>query len=233
MDYLRQQNKRVAGDRFMKKDEILATDKNVIVIGGGDTGSDCVGTSNRHGARSVTQFELLPKPPADRATDNPWPQWPLILRTSSSHEEGCERYWSILTKTFTADENGNVKGLVIAEIEWVTDQKTGKLKFNEISGTEKEIPCDLALLAIGFVHPEHDGVLDQLKVGLDERGNVRDENYQTNIPKVFTAGDMRRGQSLVVWAISEGREAARSADKYLMNLSMLEGKNESIISIAH
>jgi glutamate synthase (NADPH/NADH) small chain len=233
MDYLRQQNKRVAGDRFMKKDEILATDKNVIVIGGGDTGSDCVGTSNRHGARSVTQFELLPKPPADRATDNPWPQWPLILRTSSSHEEGCERYWSILTKTFTADENGNVKGLVIAEIEWVTDQKTGKLKFNEISGTEKEIPCDLALLAIGFVHPEHDGVLDQLKVGLDERGNVRDENYQTNIPKVFTAGDMRRGQSLVVWAISEGREAARSADKYLMNLSVLEGKNESIISIAH
>ncbi|HLF35495.1 MAG TPA: glutamate synthase subunit beta [Cyclobacteriaceae bacterium] len=233
MDFLRQQNKRVAGDRFLKKDEILATDKNVIVIGGGDTGSDCVGTSNRHGARSVTQFELLPKPPADRSTDNPWPQWPLILRTSSSHEEGCDRYWSILTKTFTADDNGNVKGLVIAEIEWVTDSKTGKLKFNEIPGTEKEIPCDLALLAIGFEHPEHDGVLDQLKVGLDERGNVKDENYQTNIPKVFTAGDMRRGQSLVVWAISEGREAARATDKYLMNLSMLEGKNESIISIAH
>ena len=231
MEFLTQQNKRVAGNKFMKKDEILATDKHVIVIGGGDTGSDCVGTSNRHLARSITQIELLPKPPDDRTPENPWPQWPMILRTSSSHEEGCERNWSILTKAFTGDEKGNVKGLQIVEIEWVTDPKTGKLKFNEKPETEREIPCDLALLAIGFVHPEQDGVIGQLNIGLDERGNVKDNNYQTNLPNVFAAGDMRRGQSLVVWAISEGREAAREADKYLMNDSLLEGKDSSLIAI--
>ena len=231
MEFLTQQNKRVAGDKFMKKDEILATDKHVIVIGGGDTGSDCVGTSNRHFARSITQIELLPKPPDDRTPENPWPQWPMILRTSSSHEEGCERNWSILTKAFTGDEKGNVKGLQIVEIEWVTDPKTGKLKFNEKPETEREIPCDLALLAIGFVHPEQDGVIAQLNIGLDERGNVKDNNYQTNLPNIFAAGDMRRGQSLVVWAISEGREAAREADKYLMNDSLLEGKDSSLIAI--
>jgi glutamate synthase (NADPH/NADH) small chain len=232
MDFLRQQNKRISGDKFLKKDEILATDKNVIVIGGGDTGSDCVGTSNRHGARSVTQIELLDKPPFDRSPDNPWPQWPLIMRNSSSHDEGCDRYWSILTKSFTGDSNGNVKGLIIVEIEWVVDQKTGKLKFNEISASEREIPCDLALLAIGFKHPEHDGVLGQLNITLDERGNVKDNNYQTSTQKIFTAGDMRRGQSLVVWAISEGREAARAVDKYLVDYSILEGKDESIFTIA-
>jgi glutamate synthase (NADPH/NADH) small chain len=231
MDFLRQQNKRVAGDKFMKKDEILATGKNVIVIGGGDTGSDCVGTSIRHGAHSVTQIELLPKPPADRAPENPWPQWPSILRSSSSHEEGCERFWSILTKSFNSDEYGNVRGLVISEIEWITDKATNKLKFNEIPGSEREIPCDLALLAIGFKHPEHFGVLSQLNITLDERGNVKDNNYRTNIPNVFTAGDMRRGQSLVVWAISEGREAARVVDQYLMEISSLEGRDESILAI--
>ncbi len=232
MDFLRQQNKRIAGDKFMKKDEILAANKHVIVIGGGDTGSDCVGTSNRHHATSVTQIELLPKPPLERSPENPWPQWPMILRSSSSHDEGCERQWSILTKSFIGDENNNVKGLSIVEIEWITDPKSGKLKFKEIPGTERELPCDLALLAIGFKHPEHDGVLSQLNVGLDERGNVKDNNYQTNLEKVFAAGDMRRGQSLVVWAISEGREAARQADKFLMHDSLLEGKDSSLLTIA-
>ncbi len=231
MDFLRQQNKRVAGDKFMKKDEILATDKHVIVIGGGDTGSDCVGTSNRHKAKSVTQIELLPKPPSDRAENNPWPQWPMILRTSSSHEEGCERNWSILTKSFIGDEHGNVKSLSIVDIEWSADPKTGKTVFHEIPGTKRELPCELALLAIGFEHPEHDGVISQLNISLDSRGNVNDNNYQTNIGKVFTAGDMRRGQSLVVWAISEGREAAREADKFLMEHSLLEGKDASRLAV--
>jgi glutamate synthase (NADPH) small chain len=231
MEFLTQQNKRVAGDSFMKKDEVLAKDKHVIVIGGGDTGSDCVGTSNRHLAKSVTQIELLPKPPDDRTDNNPWPQWPMILRTSSSHEEGCERNWSILTRAFTSDERGNVKGLQIVDIEWITDPKTGKLKFNEIPKTERELPCDLALLAIGFAHPEHDGVLGQLNIALDERGNVKDTHYRTNLPNVFAAGDMRRGQSLVVWAISEGREAAREADKYLMKATLLEGKDSSLYAI--
>ena len=231
MEFLGQQNKRIAGDKFMKKDEILATDKNVIVIGGGDTGSDCIGTSNRHKARSITQLELLPKPPDGRAPDNPWPQWPMILRTSSSHEEGSDRQWSILTKSFAGDEQGHVKGLVIADIVWAVDPQTGKLNFNEVKGTEREIPCDLALLAVGFQHPEHEGVLSQLNITVDDRGNVKDNKYQTNISKVFTAGDMRRGQSLVVWAISEGREAAREADKYLMNKSTLEGKDTSILEV--
>ena len=232
MDFLSQQNKRVAGDKFMRKDEILATDKHVIVIGGGDTGSDCVGTSNRHGARSVTQIELLAKPPLNRSDYNPWPQWPMTLRTSSSHEEGCERHWSILTKEFIGDKKGNVKSLKIVEIEWDVNKDTNKPYFREVEGTEKEIPCDLALLAIGFVHPEHDGALNQLGIDLDERGNVKDKRYQTNLEKVFSAGDMRRGQSLVVWAIAEGREAAISVDKFLMqDKSILEARDESFLKI--
>ena len=232
MEFLSQQNKRVAGDKFMRKDEILATDKNVIVIGGGDTGSDCVGTSNRHGARSVTQIELLAKPPVERTETNPWPQWPMILRTSSSHEEGCDRHWSVLTKEFIGDKKGNVKALKIVEIKWEIDKETSKPVFREIPGTEKDIPCDLALLAIGFVHPEHGGVLGQLGIALDERGNVKDKNYQTNLEKVFSAGDMRRGQSLVVWAIAEGREAAIGADRYLMQeKSILEARDHSFLMI--
>ncbi len=232
MDFLSQQNKRVAGDSFMRKDEILATNKHVIVIGGGDTGSDCVGTSVRHKAKSVTQIELLSKPPEERSQENPWPQWPMILRTSSSHEEGCERQWSVLTKKFNGDGKGNVKSLTIAEIEWTVDKKTNKPVFKEVAGTERTIPCDLALLAIGFVHPEHDGVLQQLGIETDDRGNVKDQNYKCNIDKVFTAGDMRRGQSLVVWAITEGREAAKEADRYLTGEeSILEARDQSFLEI--
>jgi glutamate synthase (NADPH/NADH) small chain len=233
MEFLTQQNKRVSGDKFMRKDEIFATDKNVIVIGGGDTGSDCVGTSNRHGAKSITQLELLAKPPENRDKGNPWPQWPMILRTSSSHEEGCERHWSILTKEFVSDGKGHVKGLKIADIKWAVNKKTGRAEFKEVPGTERTLPCDLALLSIGFVHPEHDNVISQLEINIDDRGNVVDSEYQTNQDKVFTAGDMRRGQSLVVWAIAEGREAARSADRYLMGeKSLLEARDESLWELA-
>jgi len=232
MDFLAQQNKRIAGDTFMRKDEILATDKHVVVIGGGDTGSDCVGTSNRQGAKSVTQIELLTKPPLSRSAYNPWPQWPMILRTSSSHEEGCERHWSVLTKEFIGDKKGNVRTLKVVDIEWVVDKHTNKSSFREKEGTERLLPCDLALLAIGFVHPEHDGVLNQLGIDLDNNGNVKDKNYQTNIEKIFSAGDMRRGQSLVVWAIAEGREAALQADKYLMEeKSILESRDKSFLSL--
>jgi glutamate synthase (NADPH/NADH) small chain len=233
MDFLTQQNKRVAGDKFMRKDEIFATDKNVIVIGGGDTGSDCVGTSNRHGAKSITQIELLPKPPVERSKSNPWPQWPMILRSSSSHEEGCERKWSILTKEFVGDSKGHVKGLKVVDIEWTVDMNTGKSGFKEIKDTERILHCDLALLSIGFVHPEHDNVIEQLEIKVNDRGNVQDKDFQTNNKKVFTAGDMRRGQSLVVWAISEGREAARSADRFLMGeKSLLEAIDESLWELA-
>lgn len=233
MEFLTQQNKRVAGDRFMRKDEIMATGKNVIVIGGGDTGSDCVGTSNRHDAKSVTQLELLPKPPENRNSENPWPQWPMILRTSSSHEEGCERFWSVLTKEFIGDGKGHVKGLKVVDIEWKYDKKTGKSGLSEIKDTERVLPCDLALLSIGFIHPEHNSVIEQLQIKLDDKGNVKDQNFQTNEEKVFAAGDMRRGQSLVVWAITEGREAARNADKYLMGeRSLLEARDESLWELA-
>ncbi len=233
MEFLTQQNKRVAGGKFMRKDEIFATDKSVIVIGGGDTGSDCVGTSNRHGAKSVTQLELLTKPPDNRNANNPWPQWPMILRTSSSHEEGCERHWSILTKEFISDNKGHVKGLKVVDIKWTVNKNTGRSEFKEVPETERTLPCDLALLSIGFVHPEHDNVIGQLEISVDERGNVVDNGYQTNNDKVFTAGDMRRGQSLVVWAIAEGREAARSADRFLMGeKSLLEARDESLWELA-
>lgn len=226
MDFLTQNNKRVAGDPIPETEVIHAAGKHVVVIGGGDTGSDCVGTSNRHGAASVTQIELMPKPPGERGPNN-WPNWPTILRTSTSHEEGCERHWSIFTKSFIDDGAGNVKAIEIVDIVWERNPETGA-PFTEILSTVRQIPCDLALLAIGFMHPKQDGVLKQLGIDLSERGNVKadEKNYQTNIEKVFTAGDMRRGQSLVVWAISEGREAARAVDIYLMGESMLETKGE-------
>lgn len=203
----------------------MATAKNVVVIGGGDTGSDCVGTSNRHNALTVTQIELLLKPPVNRDGKNPWPLWPMILRTSSSHEEGCDRNWAILTKEFTADEKGHVNGLRVVDITWKNEE--AKPSFNEIEGTERVLPCDLALLAIGFMHPLHTAELAELEIALDERGNVKTNGYQTSITKVFSAGDMRRGQSLVVWAISEGREAAREVDIFLMGESNLETKDAS------
>lgn len=230
MEFLPQQNKRVAGDRIFSG-EILATDKNVVVIGGGDTGSDCVGTSNRQNAKTVTQIELLSKPPLTRSADNPWPLWPMVLMTSSSHEEGVNREWAILTKEFVGDSNGRLIGLKVTDITWGPDA-TGKMGFQEVTGTERVLPCELALLAVGFVGAEKGGMIDELDIELDERGNIRTENYMTSREGVFAAGDIRRGQSLVVWAISEGREAARAVDTWLMGTSDLESKDESFVSVA-
>lgn len=227
MDFLKQQNKRVGG-RKVEAEEILATGKNVIVIGGGDTGSDCIGTSNRHGAKSVTQFEIMPMPPQLRTEHMPWPSYPMLLKITTSHEEGAQRAWSVNTKEFVKDEQGNLKALKVVDVEWEIDLATGRpLGFKEVSGTEKEYPCELVLLAMGFLHPQKEGLIEKLGVELDERGNVKavEGQYQTNIPKIFAAGDMRRGQSLVVWAISEGRETARKVDEYLMGYSKLPSKD--------
>lgn len=243
MDFLKQNNKRVAGKDVLANpaiesnilnEEVTATGKNVVVIGGGDTGSDCVGTSNRHGAKSVTQFELLPKPPAERNEFMPWPSFPMILKTTTSHEEGADRHWAIATKEFIGDESGNLKALKVVTLEWkIVDGRPAS--FVEVAGSEKEIPCELALLAMGFVHPQHVGFINDLGIGLDERGNVKatEKDYRTNISKIFAAGDMRRGQSLVVWAISEGRECARKVDEFLNNgmPSILESKN-SVLQFA-
>jgi glutamate synthase (NADPH) small chain len=223
MEFLPQQNKTVAGDSVSK--QILAGKKNVVVIGGGDTGSDCVGTSNRQGAASVTQFELMPQPPETENKSLTWPYWPTKMRTSSSHEEGCERDWSITTKSFKDDGKGNVKALVAARVEWKKDEATGQMKMAEVAGSEYEIPADLILFAMGFVAPAA-SVVKAFGVELDARGNARastegDKSYYTNVAKVFAAGDMRRGQSLVVWAIREGRQAARAVDEFLMGVSVL------------
>ena len=212
-------------------EEIWATDKNVVVIGGGDTGSDCVGTSNRHGAQSVTQFEINLKPGAHRSHDNPWPEYPFILRTSTSHEEGCEREWSILTKEFVGDEKGNLKALKIADLKWELDE-TGNKSFKEVPGSEREIPCDLALLAIGFLGPEQP-LIEQFGANTTNRSNVEAnlKDFKTSVDGVFAAGDIRRGQSLVVWAISEGRECAASVDEYLMGETTLERKDNSMLAV--
>jgi glutamate synthase (NADPH/NADH) small chain len=230
MDFLVQQNRRVSG-KEVAGENIFATNKNVVIIGGGDTGSDCVGTSNRHKAKSVTQFELLPKPPDSRTSFMPWPTYPMLFKTSSSHEEGVQRHWAIATKEFMADENGNLRALKIVDLEWKFTEENKPAKFVEVPGTETEIPCEIALLAMGFVHPQHEGLLEQLEIELDERGNVKafEKDYHTSISKIFTAGDMRRGQSLVVWAISEGRECARKVDEYLMGYSLLESKDQNIL----
>jgi glutamate synthase (NADPH/NADH) small chain len=232
MDFLKQQNKRVS-QLPPGGEDILATGKNVVVIGGGDTGSDCVGTSNRHKASSVTQFELLPKPPHARTSFMPWPTYPMILKTTSSHEEGADRHWAIATKEFVGDEKGRLKALRTIKLEWKMTEDFRAAQFTEVPDSEQEIPCELALLAMGFVHPQHQGLLKELDIDLDERGNVKasEKSYQTNIPKVFAAGDMRRGQSLVVWAISEGRECARKVDEYLVGASQLERKDHSLITL--
>ncbi|MBK7098138.1 MAG: glutamate synthase subunit beta [Sphingobacteriales bacterium] len=240
MDFLKQNNKRVDGKDFLAHkdiesniltEEVSATGKNVIVIGGGDTGSDCVGTSNRHGAASVTQFELMSKPPLSRTDNMPWPTYPMLLKTTTSHEEGANRQWSIATKAFIGDENGNLKALKIIDLEWSTPTPSQSARFNEIPCSEREIPCELALLAMGFLHPQHEGLLEQLGVEYDKRGNVMatEKDYKTPIKKVFAAGDIRRGQSLVVWAISEGRECARSVDEFMMGSSLLESKDKSML----
>jgi glutamate synthase (NADPH/NADH) small chain len=221
MEFLPLQNRRVAGDEGIR--DLWATDKHVVIIGGGDTGSDCVGTSNRHGAKSITQFELLPMPPdADR---NPvWPYWPVRLRTSSSHEEGVDRDWAVTTKHFRG-EKGQVKALVAARVKWEKDPASGQMKMTEIPGTEFELPADLVLLAMGFVSPVP-GVLDAFGIAKDPRGNAKATTdgagcYQTSVPKIFAAGDLRRGQSLIVWAIREGRQCARAVDEFLMGASDL------------
>jgi glutamate synthase (NADPH/NADH) small chain len=215
MDFLTQQNKRVAGDTVPDEGAILATGKNVIVIGGGDTGSDCIGTSHRQGAKSVTSFEIMPRPPEERASTTPWPLWPLQLRTSSSHEEGGKRDWSVSTERVSG-ENGKITALHCVRVE----VRGGK--FERVAGSEFEIPADLVLLAMGFVHPEHPGIVEDLGLTINGRGNIQvDGNFATNQKGVFAAGDCQRGQSLVVWAIAEGRQAARAADLYLMGRSEL------------
>lgn len=226
MDFLKQQNKRVAGLPVQGED-LLAGGKNVVVIGGGDTGSDCVGTSNRQGARSVTQFELLPEPPKNRTPYMPWPQYPMLYKTSSSHEEGCDRRFAVNTKAFLGDANGKLRALLVVDLEWKAAADGRPAQFSEIPGSERELPCELALLAMGFVHPQQDGLLTELEVELDERGNIKapESTYASSRSKFFAAGDMRRGQSLVVWAISEGRECARSVDEFLMGSSMLDSKH--------
>ena len=229
MDFLTQQTKRLFNSP-VDEEIISAKDKHVIVIGGGDTGSDCVGTSNRHGAKSVTNFEILPKPPVGRSESTPWPFWPLQLKSSSSHEEGCERNWLINTKEFITNENGELTALKTVEVEWI--KKPGERpQLKEKPNSDKIWPCDLALLALGFTGPEAT-LSEQLGLELDHRSNYKASNYQTNIPHIFTAGDMRRGQSLIVWAISEGREAAREIDLFLMGESNLPTKgNGDLISV--
>lgn len=225
MDFLPQQNKELAGDEVEGK--ISAEGKNVIVIGGGDTGSDCVGTSIRQGCKSVVNFELFPQPPNERPAHQPWPYWPMKLRTSSSHREtdGDKRSYAILTKEFIGDANNKLTALRSVNIEFNRERKTGNATMDEVEGTMKEWKADLVLLALGFVGPERDNVIKELGVELDERGNIKTaDNYQTNVENVFAAGDCHRGQSLIVWAISEGREAARCADIYLMGESNLPTK---------
>ncbi len=236
MDFLKQQNKRNAGidplanagiESNILLEHVLAAGKNVVVIGGGDTGSDCVGTSNRQEALSVTQFELMPKPPEQRNDLMPWPTYPMVLKTTSSHEEGCERQWATATKEFIGDEQGNLKALKIVDLEWQASTDGRPAQFSEKPGSEREIPCELVLLAMGFLHTQHNGLINSLDIEKDERGNVKatEKNYQTSLPKIFAAGDTRRGQSLVVWAISEGRESARKVDEFLMSFSLLEQKD--------
>lgn len=220
MEFLPQQNKRVAGDLIPEPASILANGKHVIVIGGGDTGSDCIGTSIRQGAASVTQLEILPKPPAKENKALTWPEWPNKLRVSTSQEEGCTRDWSVTTKAFEG-ENGRVTEIHCARVDWKQDG--GRWVMSEIPGSAFTLKADLVLLAMGFVHPVHEGILHELGVEMDERGNVKANtlDYKTSLEKVFAAGDIRRGQSLVVWAIREGRQAARAVDEYLMGCSEL------------
>jgi len=222
MDFLPQQNRKVAGDDVAN--QVLATGKHVIVIGGGDTGSDCIGTSIRQGAASVTNFELMPQPPEHENKPLTWPYWPLKLRTSSSHEEGAERDFAVATKSFQG-KDGKVESLTACHVEWVKDDK-GAMVMREVPGTEFTLPAQLVLLAMGYVHPVHAGMIDELGVAKYPRGNVKATTdgagcYATSVPKVFAAGDMRRGQSLVVWAIREGRQCAREIDAFLMGSSDL------------
>ncbi|MBM3934088.1 MAG: glutamate synthase subunit beta [SAR202 cluster bacterium] len=221
MEYLTQQNLINAGEKVPAKSRISAEGKRVIILGGGDTGSDCLGTAHRQGAEVVYQFEIMPEPPASRRPDNPWPQWPTILRSSSSHDEGGVRDYSILTKRFSG-ANGKLEKIHAVKVEWGAPDASGRPTMHEIDGSEFEMETDLVLLAMGFLYPEPDGMLAQLGVQLDRRGNVvTTADKMTSVPGIFAAGDMARGQSLVVWALAEGREAARGVDKYLMGKTSL------------
>jgi glutamate synthase (NADPH/NADH) small chain len=220
MDYLEQRNRFVAGE-FPDGTPITAAGKHVVIIGGGDTGADCLGNSHREQPASVTQFELLPEPPPERPDDRtPWPEWPLILRTSPAHEEGGERRFSVMT-THLSGEGGRVQELHGHEIG-------PPPRFEKVDGSEFTIPAELVLLAMGFLHPQHEGVIEQLGVELDQRGNVSDDGYSTSVPGVFACGDARRGQSLIVWAIAEGRQAARSADRFLYGVD--EGESPDLVA---
>ena len=218
MEYLTQQNRRNQGDAVPEAEAITAHGKRVVIIGGGDTGADCLGTAHRQGAASVHQFELLPKPPDARADDNPWPTWPQIFRVSTAHEEGGERLYSVLTTEFEG-KDGRLVGLKGHSV--MPAQENGRMTFKAVPGTEFTLECELVLLAMGFVGPEK-GAVEQLGVKLTDRGTVaRDENWMTNVAGVFAAGDVQRGQSLIVWAIAEGRSAARGVDQWLMGQSQL------------
>jgi glutamate synthase (NADPH/NADH) small chain len=220
MDYLTLQNKRCEGDVIDDAEFITAQGKHVIIIGGGDTGADCLGTAHRHGAASVSQLELLPRPPQERSADNPWPQWPQVFRVSTAHEEGGERLYAVSTERFSGDASGHVRALHGVKVEMV--KKDGRMQFVRVEGSEFEIPADLVLLAMGFTGPDKSALLSGLGVTLTDRGNVaRDGRWMTNVSGVFTAGDMQRGQSLIVWAIAEGRSAARAIDEFLMGESQL------------
>jgi glutamate synthase (NADPH/NADH) small chain len=221
MEYLPLQNKRCEGDAIPEDEFINAKGKHVVIIGGGDTGADCLGTVNRQGAVSVYQLEIMPKPPSVRAESNPWPEWPQIYRVTSAHEEGVERVYAVSTKRFIDDGKGHVKALELVKVEMKNID--GRISFKEIPGAEEILPCDLVLLAMGFLGPEKPGMLEQLGVELTDRGNVAcDKNWMASVPGVFTAGDMHRGQSLIVWAIAEARSAARGIDLYLMGESDLQ-----------
>jgi glutamate synthase (NADPH/NADH) small chain len=220
MEYLTQSNRRCEGEKIPVNEEITAKGKHVVIIGGGDTGADCLGTANRQGAASVHQLEIMPRPPETRASDNPWPQWPFIYRAASAHEEGVERLYSVSSKRFIGDGQGRVKTLELVKVEMVREH--GRAIINEIPGSTFTIPCDLALLAMGFTGSERPGMLEHLGVKFTDRGNVwHNGDWMTNVPGVFAAGDMQHGQSLIVWAIAEGRSAARGIDKYLTGASDL------------
>jgi glutamate synthase (NADPH/NADH) small chain len=227
MDYLPIQNRLLAGVDIPPDERISAEGKRVVILGGGDTGADCLGTAHRQGAEVVYQFELLPEPPQERHPDNPWPQWPMILRTSGAHEEGGIRDYNILTKSFSGS-NGHVEKLHGVRVDW-SPGDDGRPQMHEVPGSEFELETELVLLAMGFLHPEHEGMLEQLGIELDGRGNVRvDENKMTSVPKVFAGGDMVRGQSLVVWAIAEGRDVARGVDQYLMSRTSLPRSSAAV-----
>jgi glutamate synthase (NADPH/NADH) small chain len=220
MEYLSLQNRRCEGDDVPDERFITAKDKHVVIIGGGDTGADCLGTTHRQGARAVHQLEVLPRPSDSRAPNNPWPLWPNIFRVSTAHEEGGDRVYAVATQQFDGDQSGHISALRAVRVETVS--RDGRLEFNTIEGSEFEIKADLVLLAMGFLGPERGGMLDQLGVRMTDRGTVwRDERWMTSVPGVFTAGDMQRGQSLIVWAIAEGRSCARGVDTYLMGTSDL------------